>query len=362
VIVGALGRGGAERQAVLAVHAMETVGVDARLFVCSSPLDQLEDARDLNVQVDAPTDVEHVAAQISRLRIVLGTFAPDGVVTFLPSAGARYAIARLLIGGGRKAAWLYGVRGNYTSSEFLEPPVRSAIRQVCLHAADRIVVNSASLANNTIASAPFAAPKLEIVPNVLLPSTGDTDAAAARRLLAAHVSDVADFPSPARSARSARAQRAAGQAFHTSAVASDGTARRRPPTGPDCDRPSAAARAPAHRAPRDLAGRSCMRAGSPRPSMCSSCPQLEDRRCPPEGASCRRRHRVARSRTLQSCWRRWRSRVGSTPDALASAILRVLAEPDAWQEKPWGARPPQGMITRGVGGWLRVLETCRDTR
>lgn len=183
VVVGALGRGGAERQAVLTAHALEAAGVAARLFVCRPPLKLLEDARSLGVEVDAPGAGAPVAAQVRRLRGALRDVAPDGVVTFLPGAGARHALATLLAGRRPRPRWIHSVRRNQTVSDWLGGPLQSALRAACLRAADRVVANSAALAANTIATAPYAAGKLEIVPNVLLDERGD--AAAARRGLAA---------------------------------------------------------------------------------------------------------------------------------------------------------------------------------
>jgi len=185
VVVGALGRGGAERQAILAAHALAAAGVPAKLFVCRPPLQQLEDAQALGVPVDVPRDGAHVLAQIARLRAALAELAPEGVVTFLPGAGARHALASLLAGSRRRPRWIYSVRGNQAVSDWLGGPLQSLLREACLRAADRVVANSAALAANTIATAPYTAGKLEVVPNVMLPE--DADPAAARRGLAALV-------------------------------------------------------------------------------------------------------------------------------------------------------------------------------
>lgn len=376
LIVGALGRGGAERQAVLTAHAMNTVGVDARLFVCRPPLHLLEDARALDVQVDAPRDSEQVPAQIARLRAALSAFAPVGVVTFLTSAGIRFAIARGLVAGGRKAAWLYGVRGNFTSSELLDAPVRSAFRHACLHAADRVVVNSASLACNTIASAPFSARKLEIVPNVLLPFDGDANPEVARRSLAAHLGDADGFPilGAIGSVREERNYELLIRAFDI--------VRRRYPaarlvivgrsTGPGCDRPATELRricielglagqvtfageiANARRlaAAFDVFVVASKLEGSSNALAEAICAGAAIASTPVADAP----ELLADAGAVASGW---------TPDALASAILRVLADPDASRVSALrrrahllAARSPQ----RVGEEWLRVLRTSRDAR
>lgn len=376
VVVGTLGRGGAERQAVLSVHAMRTAGVDARLFVCAPPLHLLEDARALDVHVYAPNDGERAPVQISRLRTVLSTFAPDGVSTFLNSAGMRYAIARQLIAGGRKAAWLYGIRG-YTSSEFLQLPVHSAIRQACLHAADRVVVNSASLAGTTIASAPFTAPKLAIVPNVLLSLDGDasTDKAVSRRLLEAHVGEVAGFPILG-AIGSICAER-----NYALLVRAFSIVRRRLPaarlvivgrtTGAGCERPAAALQ------------RVCSELGVAQ-SVIFAGEIAHARRLAAafdafvvssklEGSSNALAEAVCAGAAIASTpvadapellGDAGAVAAGWTPDALACAIFSVLAEPDALRTRALrrGAQLLEARSPQRVGAeWLRVLETARDT-
>lgn len=179
VVVGALVRGGAERQAVLAAHALSAVGAGTKLFVCRPPLHQLDDARALGVEVDLPRPGEGLGAQIGRLRGALRALDPDGVVTFLPGAGARFALATR--GASRpRPRWIHSVRGNQTGADWRSSPLQSLLREACLHGADRVVANSAALAANTIATAPYTARKLEVIPNVLMPEEVDRDAAQRR--------------------------------------------------------------------------------------------------------------------------------------------------------------------------------------
>jgi glycosyltransferase involved in cell wall biosynthesis len=179
-IVGALARGGAERQAMLATRAMADAGVEPLVLVCRGPLHQADDLAALGIRSDLPANGERIAAQLVRLRRALGRLDPDAVVTFQPSAGVRYALARMTMPAGRTRAWIYSARGNQTLADTLREPVRSAFRDLCLRGAHRVVVNSSSLAANAIAMAPAVADKLEVIPNVVLPFEADPAAARAR--------------------------------------------------------------------------------------------------------------------------------------------------------------------------------------
>jgi glycosyltransferase involved in cell wall biosynthesis len=374
VVVGALGRGGAERQAVLATHAMGIAGVDARLFVCRPPLHQLDEARALGVEVDAPAGREHPARQLWRLRAALCGFAPDGVLTFLTSAGVRHAIARSLARGGREAAWLYTVRGNYTANEFMEVPLRSAFRQVCLRAADRVIANSASLASNTIASAAFTAAKLEIVPNVLLPLDGDGSVspdAVAARLGIAPGSPLVGAIGSIREERNyellVRALAILRRRFPSARLAIVGRS-----TGPECEGVARALRrvcgelgvADAVLFAGELAAARELAAGFDVFVVSSKL----------EGSSNALAEAIVAGAAIAS------TPVGDapeligdggvvasgwTPDALASAILRVLEDPAGWRRAALRRRDRllEARSPRRVGAeWLRVLTEARRTR
>jgi glycosyltransferase involved in cell wall biosynthesis len=185
VVVGSLGRGGAERQAILTAAALRDLGHDATLHVIGPPVALLEDAKRLSVRVDVPARRTVPPLQIARLRRAIVDQEPDAVVTFLASASLRLLLARLLGKEACRPVWIVTERGHLRMREALRNPIRSALRAWCFHAADRVALNSSALAANAIGFVGALALKAEVVPNVLVPFDVDATHARAevRRLL-----------------------------------------------------------------------------------------------------------------------------------------------------------------------------------
>lgn len=182
VIVGSLNRGGAERQALLCARSLRRVGVEASVFVIGPPATLLEDGVAGDVNVDLVREPGHIPGELRRLLHALERSRPDAVITFLRGATFRFALADLLRRRKSNApAWLIAERGNIRW-DHIKAPATFALRLHCLRHADRIVVNSPSLAANIISFNGELASRTVIIPNVLLPFEVDATSARARVL------------------------------------------------------------------------------------------------------------------------------------------------------------------------------------
>jgi glycosyltransferase involved in cell wall biosynthesis len=168
IVVGSLGCGGAERQAVLTAAALRHLGHEATLHVLEPLLAQPEEARRLGIPIDLPERRAPLPLQILRLRQAIMDHAPDAVVSFLASASLRLLLARGLSSEARRPAWIVTERGHFRLREALERPIRSALRAWCFGSADRVVLNSSALAANAIGFVGALALKAAVVPNALV--------------------------------------------------------------------------------------------------------------------------------------------------------------------------------------------------
>jgi glycosyltransferase involved in cell wall biosynthesis len=192
VVIGTLGRGGAERQALLTVAGLRSAGHVAWLHVVEPPLLQADDAMRLGVEFEPPPQRSGIAAQIARLRRTVQERRPDGVITFLASSSLRYMFASLRGWSTCAPVWLLTERGNTTLHRVRAAPARTLMRTACLQRADRVVVNSPSLAANMISFVNSVSQKIEVVPNAL--PTFDTRAAEARSAVMSLVGREDRFP------------------------------------------------------------------------------------------------------------------------------------------------------------------------
>jgi glycosyltransferase involved in cell wall biosynthesis len=172
IILGALGRGGAERQATLVASALSEAGVRVRVFVATPPL---ELARDFpsDVSVSLPNGREGLLRQLRRLRACFEDNPPDAALTFLGSAGMRLLLARWTSEPVRRTPFIASERGNYHASSVFRHPVGALLRSRYMRAADVVVVNSSSLAANVNSFDSTLGTRLEIVPNIVLPAAPD---------------------------------------------------------------------------------------------------------------------------------------------------------------------------------------------
>ncbi len=169
ILVGSLGRGGAERQAALTAVALSEAGAEVELFVSQPPL-HLAAQLTPSVRASLPDATPTNRAQcVGRLIRELAAFRPDVVVSFLSSATALHLLARSLSARAREPAWVVAERGNLVLSGILGFPAHASLQLGARRMADRIAVNSASLAANLFAFDRSLVDKIEIVDNIFVP-------------------------------------------------------------------------------------------------------------------------------------------------------------------------------------------------
>jgi glycosyltransferase involved in cell wall biosynthesis len=188
IVVPDLGRGGAERQAVLVGHALREQGLEVRLFAQSGSDALIRDGLTGTLLVDGPWPNDPFVAQLVRLRSSVEAFAPDVVITFLRGAAARFAVIRVANAAARRAAWIVTARGNVRLLHLARTPATFGAQLLWLRLADRICPNSAALGGNIIAMDDALAGKVVVVPNIVQPF--DLDPAGAR----ARVSELVGGP------------------------------------------------------------------------------------------------------------------------------------------------------------------------
>jgi glycosyltransferase involved in cell wall biosynthesis len=179
-VVPTLGRGGAERQAILTALALRDNSVDVRVFVQSLPDALFRDGITGSLQLDMPPVSDSIAGQIIRLRRSVEEYRPDAVITFLRGAVTRFAIVRATSRLARSAAWIIAARGNLRLLHITQSPAVFAAYVLWLRAADRICVNSSDVAANLFAMDDTLASKVVVIPNVVLPFPVDALDARAR--------------------------------------------------------------------------------------------------------------------------------------------------------------------------------------
>jgi glycosyltransferase involved in cell wall biosynthesis len=177
VIVPSLGRGGAERQAVLLALALRDQGLDVRLFVTSGPDTLARDGLTGTLPLDLPPPSMGRPARTLRLRRAVEVFAPDAVITFLTYAEAYFAVVRATSAVARRAAWIDAMRGPLRLRLWPKNPAviraTTAANLTWLRVTDRISVNCSALAVNLICLDDTLASKIVVVPNIMLPFAVD---------------------------------------------------------------------------------------------------------------------------------------------------------------------------------------------
>jgi glycosyltransferase involved in cell wall biosynthesis len=173
IVVGALGRGGGERQALFAAHALRTSGADVAVFVAQPPLHLIEDGVASDLRTYLPDRRAPWISQLLRLRSSIEHFRPSVIVSFMTSGSARVLLVRCASRTARAACWITSERGNMELRHFLQLPASTALRLSALKTVDAVVVNAASLGANVMSYAGNMGHKLNVIPNVLAPFTVD---------------------------------------------------------------------------------------------------------------------------------------------------------------------------------------------
>lgn len=180
ILVPTLGRGGAERQAVLVAQALRERGLDVHLLVLGPPdslaTDGLTEGLSLEIQRGSSSKI----SQVARLRQRVGALAPDAVITFLRGSSARFAAVRALSQAARRSAWIVAARGNLRLLHLAKNPAIFGAQLLWQRSADRVATNSAALAGNLLSMNGALSGKVVVVPNIAQPITFDEAGARAR--------------------------------------------------------------------------------------------------------------------------------------------------------------------------------------
>jgi glycosyltransferase involved in cell wall biosynthesis len=178
-VIGTLGRGGAEHQALLVMRALTSLGHETLLHVVRPPLHLVDDGEAAGLALNLPNGATGTARELRRIAGTVAGFQPDAVVAFLASAAWRTLGARMF-SLRRRPACIIAERGNVRAEQILQRPAELAMRVATWRVAERIVVNSSTLAANTLSVDGTVAGKIVVVPNVLTAFPVDAQAARAR--------------------------------------------------------------------------------------------------------------------------------------------------------------------------------------
>lgn len=177
LVLGSLGLGGAERQALLTARILMAAGIRVTVFVANGPYTLVDGGGFADIDFDLPSHSGRLPAQLARLSRVAATLQPEVILTFLGSAGMRVLVGRWFSSALRRSRFIASERGHYHVRDLFFRPVSGLLRRLYLRAADKVVVNAATLAANLFAFDGALASKVEVVPNVLSPILLDLDAA-----------------------------------------------------------------------------------------------------------------------------------------------------------------------------------------
>jgi glycosyltransferase involved in cell wall biosynthesis len=167
IVVGSLGIGGAERQALRTALALKLAGVDVSVVACGPPYSILSSTEFANLAVERPPDGSGHWRQIRFLAALVESIRPDSVITFLTSAGLRFYLATLLSRPARCARFIASERGHYGAGSLVRHPITAVFRFLYLRAAHIVVVNSSALGANLFSFDPSLGTKVAVVPNIL---------------------------------------------------------------------------------------------------------------------------------------------------------------------------------------------------
>jgi glycosyltransferase involved in cell wall biosynthesis len=173
VVVGALGRGGAERQALLLTNALSAASVETELVALTPPYTLLTEARFANLAPQMPHPGAGTLAQIAFIQRRIAKFDPDAVISFLAGPSIRVFLGGL--GKNRRHRVIAAERGNLVLGAVVRHPAASLLRVGYLRAADAVVVNSPALGMNLMTIDRSIAPKIAVIPNIVMkPAASDS--------------------------------------------------------------------------------------------------------------------------------------------------------------------------------------------